>query len=270
MFERFTDRARRVIVLAQDAARSMGHPKIEPEHLLVGLQQEGEGKAAKAMTDAGVDGAALRQRVAALHESAPAAKEVDRVPFSGEAKRCLEQALRAALALGHNYIGTEHLFLGVQRQSVASDRPIEAVLGVDVAEVQRRLTDLVGGDGHLGHSPALRSALGRARTEAAGSPMTTGHVLGSMLDDPDSQASRALSRLGVGEQQVRAALEAVDLAETTDASPAPASVAVVIGGCTTVIADADVATALQQLSAEQLREALRRAIGPPEGGHEAS
>ena len=136
MFERFTPRARRVIVLAQDAAREMGHSQIKPEHLLVGLQQ-GEGMAANAMAQAGVDGTTLRQRVAALHHSKPAAKRIDKVPFSLEGKKCLEQSLRAALALGHNYIGTEHLFFGVQRQAEANNEPLDNLLGASADEIGR-------------------------------------------------------------------------------------------------------------------------------------
>src|SRR4029077_2797698 len=137
MFERFTPRARRVIVLAQDAARDMGHAQIKPEHLLVGLQQ-GEGMAASAMAHLGVEGPTLRQRVADLYPSNPGAKKINKVPFSTEGKECLEQSLRAALALGHSYIGTEHLFFGVQRQGESNARRRDELLGFSAAEIQRR------------------------------------------------------------------------------------------------------------------------------------
>ena len=220
MFERFTDRARRVIVVAQDAARDMGHAQIKPEHLLVGLQQ-GEGMAAKAITQAGVDGATLRERVAALYERLPSAKKIDKVPFSVEGKKCLEQSLRAALALGHNYIGTEHIFFGVQRQAEANDKSLDELLGVNASEISRRLTEMLAGAtaGPAMRSPALGSALERARARLGQLPMTTGHVLDEMLADPESQVSHALSALGMDPHRVQAALDAVSLAERATQTP---------------------------------------------------
>lgn len=268
MFERFTPRARRVIVLAQDAAREMGHAQIKPEHLLVGLQQ-GEGMAASAMTQAGVDGPGLRQRVGALYESTASAKKIKRVPFSVEAKKCLEQSLRAALALGHNYIGTEHLFFGVQRNAETGDESLDGLLGVSAAEIHSRLTEMLGALGPAMRSPGLQAALDRARERAGQSPMTTGHVLAGMLADPDSQVSHAFGGIGIDPQRLQAALDAVNVADTSDASPAPQSIAVTIGETTTVIADPDIATALQQLSAEQLRDIIKKAIDRPDPGQAA-
>jgi len=270
MFERFTDNARRVIVLAQDAAREMGHSQITPAHLLVGMQH-GEGMAANAMTEAGVDGALLRERVAALYESEPSAKKIDKVPFSAEGKKCLEQSLRAALALGHNYIGTEHIFIGVLRQTGANDRPLDELLGASATEISHRLTEMLGvaASGLATRSPALRSALERARTRAGQSPMTTGHVLDGMLTDPESQVCRALGKLGIDPQRMLAALDAVNLAETSDASPAPQSTTITIGERTIVIADPAVASALRGLSAEQLRDIMKRAIDRLEPGQAA-
>ena len=269
MFERFTDRSRRVIVLAQDAAREMGHAKIDPEHLLVGLR-EAEGLAAKAMAQAGVVGAGLRERVASLYPSSLAAKNIDKVPFSTEAKQCLEQALRAALALGHNYIGTEHLLLGVQRQAEAANRSFDKLLGVSMAELHRRLTEMLSGTpGPATRSPALHAALERARVDAGQAPTTTGHVLAGMLSDPDSQAARALTTIGVDAQQVQAALAAVSLADTSDASPVPQTITLTVGGATRIVADARLAALLQRLTGEELRELLRRALEHPDPGEAA-
>ncbi|MGH9054559.1 MAG: Clp protease N-terminal domain-containing protein [Acidimicrobiales bacterium] len=268
MFERFTPRARRVIVLAQDAARDMGHPQIKPEHLLVGLVQ-GEGMAANAMAQAGINSIALHQRVASLYKTKPAAKKINKVPFSLEAKKCLEQSLRAALALGHNYIGTEHLFFGVQRQAEADDRTLDDLLGASPADIHRRLSEMIGGAGPTMRSPALQAALDRARAHAGQSPMTTGHLLAGMLADPDSQVSHALAEIGVDAQRAQAALDAVNLSDTSDASPAPQSIAVTIGETTIVIADPDLATALQQLSTEELRDIIKKALDNPESGQAA-
>jgi len=267
MFERFTDRARRVIVLAQDAAREMGHSQIKPEHLVVGLR-EGDGMAANAMIQAGVDGDRLRHLVAALYESRPSAKKIDKVPFSVESKRCLEQSLRAALTLGHNYIGTEHIFFGIQRQAETSDGDLDELLGVRAAQIHDHLIEMLGGatSRPAQHSPALESALAHARAIAGRSPMTTGHVLGGMLADPDSQVSRALNELAIDPQRVQAAVNGVSLDETSDASPAPQVVAITIGEATTVISDPDVAIALRDLSAEQLREVMKNALGHRDTG----
>lgn len=263
MFERFTPRARRVIVLAQDAARDMGHPEIKPEHLALGLAQ-GDGLAANAMAEAGVDATALRQRVGGLFKSKPSAKKINRVPFSTDAKKCLEQSLRAALALGHNYIGTEHLFFGVQRQAESVNQSLDDLLGVSASDIHRRLTDLLSnlGSGGAMRSPALRAALDRARTQAGQSPVTTGHLLAGMLADLNSQVARALTGMGIDAEQVQAALDAVDLAETSDYDPIPQRITLTIGDNTTVIDDPQIATALQQLNAEQLRDVIKRAIEP--------
>lgn len=270
MFERFTDRARRIIVLAQDTARDMGHAQIKPEHLLIGLRQ-GEGMASSAMAQAGVDEAALRERVAAVYESRPAAKSLNKVPFSAEGKTCLEQSLRAALALGHNYIGTEHIFFGVLRQAGDNDRSLDELLGVSAAEISRQLTEMLGaaGAGSTMRSPALRSAFERARARAGQSPMTTGHVLDGMLADPESQVSHALAGMGVDPEQVHAALDAVDLAHTSDADPVPQSVTITVGETTTTITDPDIAAALQRLSGDQLRDVLGKAVDRPGPGRAA-
>ncbi len=94
----------------------MGHQQIKPEHLLVALA-EGEGVAANAMAETGVDRAALRGKVAQRFDSKPSSKKLNKVPFSPQAKTVMEQSLRAALGLGHNYIGTEHLFFGIEREA---------------------------------------------------------------------------------------------------------------------------------------------------------
>jgi hypothetical protein len=96
--------------------------------------------------------------------------------------------------------------------------------------------------------------------------MTTGHVLAGILADPDSQASPALAEMDVDPQRVQAALDAVNLADTSDASPAPQSVAITIGETTTVIADPDMAAALQRLSTGQLRDIINKAIDRPDPG----
>jgi ATP-dependent Clp protease ATP-binding subunit ClpA len=262
MFERFTDRARRVIVVAQDTARDMSHPQIAPEHLLCALKQ-GEGIAAIAMAQAGVDGAALRQRVADSIERKPAARELDKIPFSPQGKKALELSLREALALGHNYIGTEHLFLGVEREAGGRGQTLDGLLGVRTADVHQRLLAMLGGATATPplRSPALQSALDQARQHAGQTPLTTGHVVAALMDDSESQAAQALSALGVTRESLQAALARVPVTGTSDASTAAQSVKITIGESTTVIGDAAIAAALQELSADDLRDAIKRAMG---------
>src|SRR5215210_7659636 len=105
MFERFTDRARRVVVLAQEEARMLNHNYIGTEHILLGLIHEGEGVAAKALESLGISLEGVRQQAPSGH-----------IPFTPRAKKVLELSLREALQLGHNYIGTEHILLGLIRE----------------------------------------------------------------------------------------------------------------------------------------------------------
>src|SRR5437867_12711807 len=112
MFERFTDRARRVVVLAQEEARLLDHNRIGTEHLLLGLIREGEGIAAQALESMDISLETVRQQVVEIigrGQTVP----TGHIPFSPRAKKVLELALREALQLGHNYIGTEHLLLGL-------------------------------------------------------------------------------------------------------------------------------------------------------------
>src|SRR5712691_8992721 len=111
MFERFTDRARRVVVLAQEEARMLNHNYIGTEHVLLGLIHEGEGVAAKALESLGISLEAVRSQVEEIIGKGQAAP-TGHIPFTPRAKKVLELALREALHLGHNYIGTEHILLG--------------------------------------------------------------------------------------------------------------------------------------------------------------
>jgi len=134
MFERFTDRSRRTLVLAQDEARSLGHEHIGTEHLLLGLLEEGTGVAARVLTDLGVTLEAARARVPAAPAGGPAT--VGAPPFTPRAKSVLEYALREALQFGHSYIGTEHLLLGLVREDDGSAARILADLGVPTPTVR--------------------------------------------------------------------------------------------------------------------------------------
>ena len=112
MFQLFTDRARRAVVLAQEEARSLQHDHIGTEHLLLGLVAEGGGVAARALRDLGADTASMRARLRS--EAGPGGEEPENhIPFTPQAKQALELSLRESVRLGHDYIGTEHLLLGL-------------------------------------------------------------------------------------------------------------------------------------------------------------
>ena len=115
MFERFTDRARRVVVLAQEEARLLNHSYIGTEHILLGLIHEGEGVAAKALESLGISLEAVRNQVQDIIGQGGSSPS-GHIPFTPRAKKVLELSLREALQLGHNYIGTEHILLGLIRE----------------------------------------------------------------------------------------------------------------------------------------------------------
>jgi ATP-dependent Clp protease ATP-binding subunit ClpA len=145
VFERFTDRARRVLVLAQEEARLLDHPVIDSEHILLGLIREERGVAARVLSDAGVDLAQAREEVDRLvgpigHPSSGSP------PFTARAKKALEHALRSALSMGHSYIGTEHLLLGVIEEEDTVARRVLEALGTDADELRFRVADALGGD----------------------------------------------------------------------------------------------------------------------------
>ena len=144
MFERFTDRARRVVVLAQDEARGLKHNYIGTEHLLLGLISEGEGVAAKALETMGIKGAAVRASV--IEIIGEGEKPVEgHIPFTPRAKRVFELSLREALQLGHNYIGTEHLLLGLLKEGEGVAAQVLTKQGADLAQVRQTVIQMLSG-----------------------------------------------------------------------------------------------------------------------------
>jgi ATP-dependent Clp protease ATP-binding subunit ClpC len=144
MFERFTDRARRVVVLAQEEARMLNHNYIGTEHILLGLIHEGEGVAAKALESLGISLEAVRQQVEEIigqGQSAP----TGHIPFTPRAKKVLELSLREALQLGHNYIGTEHILLGLIREGEGVAAQVLQKLGADLNRVRQQVIQLLSG-----------------------------------------------------------------------------------------------------------------------------
>ena len=154
MFERFTDRARRVVVLAQEEARLLDHNYIGTEHLLLGLIREGEGVAAKALESLDISLETVRQQVEETigqGEQAPSGH----IPFTPRAKKVLELSLREAMQLGHNYIGTEHILLGLIREGEGVAAQVLIGLGADLNRVRQQAIQML-------HRSAARVVTGTA------------------------------------------------------------------------------------------------------------
>jgi ATP-dependent Clp protease ATP-binding subunit ClpC len=144
MFERFTDRARRVVVLAQEEARMLNHNYIGTEHILLGLIHEGEGVAAKALESLNISLDGVREQVQEIigqGQQAPSGH----IPFTPRAKKVLELSLREALQLGHNYIGTEHILLGLIREGEGVAAQVLVKLGADLGRVRQQVIQLLSG-----------------------------------------------------------------------------------------------------------------------------
>jgi len=180
MFERFTDRARRVVVLAQEEARMLNHNYIGTEHILLGLIHEGEGVAAKALESLNISLEAVRQQVEEIIGQGQAAP-TGHIPFTPRAKKVLELSLREALQLGHNYIGTEHILLGLIREGEGVAAQVLQKLGADLNRVRQTVIQLLsgytggkeqvsagGGSESAGQGSAVLDQFGRNLTQLAG------------------------------------------------------------------------------------------------------
>jgi ATP-dependent Clp protease ATP-binding subunit ClpA len=157
MFERFTDRARRVVVLAQDEARRLDHTWIGTEHILLGLIREGDGIAAKALESLGIGLDAVRQQVEEIigqGQQAPSGH----IPFTPRTKKVLELSLRESQELGHNYIGTEHILLGLIREGDGVAAQVLVLLGADQNRVRQQVIQLLHGRHSAEEPGSTRSA----------------------------------------------------------------------------------------------------------------
>lgn len=152
MFERFSDRARRVVVLAQEEARMLGHNYIGTEHLLLGLIHEREGVAAQALDSLGIRLDAARAKVGAV-VGAGTQQLSGHIPFTPQAKHVLEQALREALDLRSDHIGTEHLLLGIYRIGDSRAAEVLVAMGADMNEVRERVLQVQRRLQHIGSQP---------------------------------------------------------------------------------------------------------------------
>jgi Clp amino terminal domain, pathogenicity island component/UvrB/uvrC motif len=198
LFERFTDRARRVVVLAQEEARMLNHNYIGTEHILLGLIHEGEGVAAKALESLGISLDAVRQQVEEIigqGQQAPSGH----IPFTPRAKKVLELSLREALQMGHNYIGTEHLLLGLIREGDGVAAQVLVQLGAGLDRVRQQVIELL--HAHQAEEPvSTRSAARELR----------------LLPAVQARMKEVEQRLAAIEQRVGTGPDSSDLDEQID------------------------------------------------------
>jgi ATP-dependent Clp protease ATP-binding subunit ClpC len=246
MFERFTDRARRTVVLAQEEARKLQHNYIGTEHVLLGLLAEGDGVAARALKRFDMTLEGTRDDVKAMVGTGTSAAK-GHIPFTPRAKKVMELALREALELHHNYIGTEHLLLGVIREGEGIGAKILKEHAADLMPIRVAVLDLLHGAGAAGSgswlrrrfrslagageaaepeeqteqrtTPAVNVSLGQAARLASGQPIGSHHLMLAALNDPDAAAARALAALGVDLDRAREALRSADITGTSDELP---------------------------------------------------
>ena len=232
MFERFTDRARRVVVLAQEEARLLNHNWIGTEHILLGLIHEADGVGARALQDLGISLEAVRGRVQAIIGEGGSAP-TGHIPFTPRAKKVLELSLREALSLGHNYIGTEHVLLGLIREGEGVGAQVLVNLGADLALVRQQVIHLLGAFAGPGRpvtpfmsparmtreTPAAAKAGVDARRLAGGGPVGSHHLLLALLEQRNSIAGKALEELGVTAETVQQRVAEIDPAGTSDETP---------------------------------------------------
>ena len=153
MFQRFTDRARRVVVLAQHEARTLGHDYIGTEHILLGLIDEGQGVATTALTSMGISLEEIRQAVRDAIGRGAQPPESGHIPFRPQAKKVLELSLRESMRLGHEYIGTEHILLALIREGGGAAQHL-ARAGVDLDRARQQVVELLYGHREAGSAAA--------------------------------------------------------------------------------------------------------------------
>jgi ATP-dependent Clp protease ATP-binding subunit ClpC len=180
MFERFTDRARRVVVAAQEEARALGHHYIGTEHLLLGLIHEGGGVGAKALESLGIGAEGLREQVVTIVGTGQQHAMAGHIPFTPQAKQVLRLSLSEALRFGHNYIGTEHVLLGLIQEKEGVAAQVLADAGADLGRVRAEVVRLLaqyqlhpGPDSEGGQGPGAGGAQGPG-AEGGQAPGTNG------------------------------------------------------------------------------------------------
>ena len=204
MFERFTDEARRVVVLAQEEARLLGHDYIGTEHILLGLLHVDGGVAFRALRSVGVSLGEAREAVTVIL-GAGGSEPFGHIPFTPRAKKVLELSLREALVLGHNYIDTEHILLGLLREGEGVGVQVIVGAGVDFEVLREVIVELAGVDGVAPFEPGVRvTGIGAIFEPALHEARRLGdervgveHVVLAALESEDSLAGKVLRSFGL-------------------------------------------------------------------------
>jgi ATP-dependent Clp protease ATP-binding subunit ClpC len=194
VFERFTDRARRVIVLAQEEARRLDHNYIGTEHLLLGLSHEAEGVGARTLESLGVSLDAVRNQVEEIVGRGGASVPGD-IPFTPRAKKVLELSLREAQRLGHNHIGTEHILLGLLREGDGVAAQVLVNLGAGLERVRDRAVEVLAGTPHEDDPQGVGAAAGPPRCPKCAASLTTAasyRLIEARAEAPDQEPVRVV------------------------------------------------------------------------------
>ena len=224
-FEKFTAKARRVVVMAQEQARMLKHDSIDTEHLLLGLLGVPDGTAAKVLNQLGLDQQTAQADVVAVVKPGTSQRN-GHIPFTPRAKKVLELALRESIQLHHDYVGTEHVLLALVREgagigaTVLAQRiePIGKIRAAVLASVSES-PEVADGPWPAG-TPATRDTVSTASELAGGAPVGSHHLLEAMLRTENSMAARVLRELGVDPDAVAAKIDELDPETTSDANPA--------------------------------------------------
>ncbi|WP_371376689.1 ATP-dependent Clp protease ATP-binding subunit [Sporomusa aerivorans] len=169
MFNRFTDRARKVLILAQQEAARYGHGYIGTEHLLLGLLREGEGVAAKALASLELDISSVRAHVESILGMGQ--EQSSDIGYTPRAKKVIELAMEEALRLGHSYVGTEHILLGLIREGEGIAAQVLTGMGVDINLMRQRVIEMLGGHSMSGQTPQPK-APGAQQSQGSLTPLT--------------------------------------------------------------------------------------------------
>jgi len=266
MFERFTDRARHAVVLAQEEARRLGHDYIGTEHILLGLLGEPDGIAARALQRLGISLISTRTAVESIVERG-SASITGHIPFTARSKKVLELSLREALQLGHNYIGTEHILLGLVR---AGDGPaakaledqagsLAGVRDAVVTEINRATPGAEGATRDTGRTPAAEAVIATAHALAAGAPVGSHHLLEAMVLLEGSLGGNTLAALGVDADAVAAKIDELGIDGTTDVTPQDAAARQM----EIHVDDNEVRIILRDAASREIAQALTATMGNP-------
>jgi ATP-dependent Clp protease ATP-binding subunit ClpA len=227
MFERFSGQARHVVVSAQEEARELDHNYIGTEHILLGLLVITDSLAGASLTALGYTRDDVRASVEAMVGRGKASPG-GHIPFTPRAKKVLELSLREALHLKHNYIGTEHILLGLIRegegigaQILAAKHPLDRIRGEVLAQIESPGTTRETSG--AGRTPAAHDVLALAAELAGETPVGSHHILEAILQQPESAAAKALSEAGIDLDQLAAKLDEVSTEDTGDDTPEQAA-----------------------------------------------